>query len=95
MSWWSIIEVGVGVVAGGFLNWLFSLRSSQELRREAERLRRHTNLILRAMQNAGLAEIKWNEHGEPEGLLISLSGVATGRSGSSGDLTVGGDGDPS
>jgi hypothetical protein len=35
------------------------------------------------MQNAGLAEIGWNEHGEPEGLVIHLSGVAARRSSAS------------
>jgi hypothetical protein len=78
----------VGVVAGGFLNWLFALRSSRELRLEAGRLRRHTNMILRAMHNAGLAEISWNEHGEPEGLVIHFSGVVAARSSVSAEGTL-------
>jgi hypothetical protein len=77
----SALEIAAGIVAGSLINLLFSRQASKELRREAERLRRHTNLILRAMHNAGLAEIRWNEHGEPEGLLINLSGVAAGRGG--------------
>ena len=43
------------------------------------------------MHNAGLAEVRWNEHGEPEGLVIYLSGVAASRSSASatGTLTGG------
>lgn len=91
VDWWSVLQLGVGIVAGGFLNWLFALRSSRELRREAERLRRQTTLILRAMEEAGLAQLNKDENGEPLGLIINLSAVSTGRSSASGTLTEAGE----
>jgi hypothetical protein len=67
LHWWSVLEISLGVVAGGLLNWLFTRQSSRELRREAERLRRHTTLILRALEEAvkaGNVEFARDEQGE-------------------------------
>ncbi len=51
MSWWwsalDVLEVAVGVVAGGLINWWFSRRSSRELRREADALRKETEKLRR------------------------------------------------
>jgi hypothetical protein len=79
--------------------WYFYQRSSRELkdeaaalREESERLRRHTTLILRGLEDAGLAEYSRDERGEIEGMVIKFSGVAGGRSGATGTLTVGDEG---
>ena len=82
-----------GILIGGAITFLVSLifyvPQAISLKRESARLRHNTNMILRAMHNEGLAEVKWDEHGEPEGLVIRLGGVAGARSSASGELTVG------
>jgi hypothetical protein len=98
VNWWSVVdvvEVAVGVVAGGFINWYFSRRASAELSREAERLRRetaklrhHMRLLMRGLQNEGTVELTW-EQGEPGSLMVRLSGTAGSAAGMSGTLTVG------
>jgi hypothetical protein len=87
VDWWSVLEIMIGVVLGGVLNWLFSLKASKELRQEAEKLRTLMHLIIRAMHNAGLAEVRWNERGEPEGLVIKISAASGGRSSMSANPT--------
>ena len=42
-------------------------------------------LILRAMHNAGFAEITWDEHGEPQGMVIKISGASGGVSDATAD----------
>jgi len=81
------VEITVGVLAGGFINLLFTRRSSQELRWEAERLQRHTTLILNGLEEAGLVEYTRDERGEVVGMVIHLRGSAHARS-ASGTLTV-------
>jgi len=98
VDWWSVVdvvEVAVGVVAGGFINWYFSRRASAELTREAERLRRETvklrhqmRLLLRGLQNEGTVEFTW-EQSEPDSLIVRLSGTAGSAADMSGDLTIG------
>jgi hypothetical protein len=67
MGWWDILQLGGGIFAGGFLNWLFARRSSKELRREAERLRGLTLKLIRILDGADLIEVsEWDaETGEP------------------------------
>jgi hypothetical protein len=80
----------VGVIIGGLINWWFSRRALKQLVREAAWLRQITNLILRAMKEAGLASFNRNpETGEAEGLVINLSGVSAGRSSASANPAVG------
>jgi hypothetical protein len=87
------LRIVASLIAGALLSLIvsryYSRRASEELRSEAERLRKQTNLILRAMHNTGFAEITWDEHGEPEGMVIKLSGAAEASGGMSGKLTVG------
>lgn len=74
--------VGVlGVAVGAFITWRVSKhyyeRAGRELREESEALRGLVGMILRAMQNAGLAEIKRDEKGKMMLLVIDLEGKGT------------------
>lgn len=89
--WYMLAGVLVGAAISIGVSYYFAHRGSAELRREAERLRRQTTLILRAMEEAGLAQLNKDENGEPLGLIINLSGVSTGRSSASGTLTEAGE----
>jgi hypothetical protein len=33
LGWWNVLEVAVGIVIGGVINWGFSRRASKELKR--------------------------------------------------------------
>jgi|SRR5215208_4956652 hypothetical protein len=87
------LRIVASLIAGALLSLIasryYSKRASEELRHEAARLREHTNLILRAMHNTGFAEIKWDEDGEPKGMVIHASAAIEGRSSMSGEPTVG------
>ena len=90
LEWQTVLSTVVGVIIGGLINWWFSRRVLKQLVREAAWLRQLTNLILRAMKEAGLANFNRNpETGEAEGLVIDLSGVSAGRSSVSANPTVG------
>jgi hypothetical protein len=98
-AWLAVVSVLLGGAITAFLSWYFYQRASRELkdeaaalREESERLRRHTTLMLRGLEDAGLAEYSRDEQGEIEGMVIKLSGVAGGRSGATGTLTVGDEG---
>ena len=76
VEWQTVMSTVVGVIVGGLINWWFSRRALKQLVREAAWLRQITNLILRAMKEAGLASFNRNpETGEAEGLVIDLSSV--------------------
>jgi len=68
--------LGIGV--GAFITWRVSKhyyeRAGHELREESEALRGLVGMILRAMQNAGLAKIKRDEKGKMMLLVIDLKG---------------------
>jgi hypothetical protein len=76
--WVSVLEVAVGVVAGGFVNWLFSRRGSKELRGETRRLRQIVTLLALYMQKDGLLrDVELDEHGNLKGFAqtVKLTGV--------------------
>ena len=89
MSLDSIVSTLFGGLISGLLGWWFYYRSGQQLAAEAARLRLANNIILRALHNAGLAEVNFNAAGEPTGLIVKASGFAAGRSTATGILTVG------
>jgi len=89
--WYGLASVLLGAAISIGVSYYFAHRGSAELQREAERLRRQTTLILRAMEEAGLAQLNKDENGEPLGLIINLSAVSTGRSSASGTLTEAGE----
>lgn len=71
--------IGVlGIAVGAFITWRVSKhyyeRAGRELRNESEALRGLVGMILRAMQNAGLAKIKRDEKGKMTLLVIDLKG---------------------
>jgi hypothetical protein len=95
VDWTSVLEIAVGVLAGGAINAYFARRGSQELRREAEglkqeaaRLQRHTTLILRGLEEAGLVEYNRNEQGEIVGMVIKARAIVRGSSSASATATV-------
>ena len=89
-----------GVITAGF-SWYFYQRASQELKDEAAalraetaRLKHHTTLILRGLEEAGLVELNWDgETGEIRGMVVKISGVASGVGSASGTLTEADDAD--
>ena len=54
VDWPSVLSTGVGVVAGGLINWYFSRRGSEELRKEANNLRKLNGLTIRILDEANL-----------------------------------------
>ncbi len=67
MDWWNVLGLPMGIVAGGVINWYFSRQASQELKREAERLRRLTINITYMLEAHGLIEVSERDPvtGEP------------------------------
>jgi hypothetical protein len=63
VDWTSVVEIAVGVLAGGMISAYFARRGSQELKREAESLRHLTTLILRGLEEAGFVEFSRDEQG--------------------------------
>lgn len=66
----------LGVFAGGLITLIVARvyyeKASVELNKEAEYLRKLNILMLRAMQNAGLADLNTDENGNPIGLNITV-----------------------
>jgi phosphatidylglycerophosphate synthase len=87
--WISFVSVLIGAAVTAFFSWFYYQRASEELRTEAERLRRHTTLIMRGLEEAGLVEYNQDEQGEITGIVIKLSGAVGSGGGMSGTLTVG------
>ena len=67
-----------GIAATWFFAWWFYLRSGEQLRQEAEELRRITTLILHALHHAGLADVKWDPNGKAIGINITLQAGTPG-----------------
>jgi hypothetical protein len=82
----------VGVIVGGLITWLvsryFYKRAGDELRIEADRIRKLSNLICRALEQAELAEFKSDKDGGISSLYVNLKAVGGGKSGGSATLTV-------
>jgi hypothetical protein len=77
VDWTSVLELAVGAFVGTVAGWgithYYARRSSQELRREAESLRRLTTLILRGLEEAGLVEFSRDEQGRFIGISFKRS----------------------
>ncbi len=72
-----ILLMGIlGVALGALITWQMTKRyyerASKELKKEATALRGLTGMILRALQNAGLATLRRDEQGKTVGLIINL-----------------------
>ncbi len=85
--WYGLASVLLGAAISIGVSYYFAHRGSAELQREAERLRRQTTLILRAMEEAGPARFTLDENGVPTSIIINLIGVSKGGSSASGTLT--------
>ena len=77
---------------GVFVTWLvtkhYYIRASKSLKKKAEELRNLNNLMLRAMEGAGLAEFTYDSQGKFKGLVLKLSGEISAKSDISGKLTI-------
>jgi hypothetical protein len=69
---------------GALITWLVSKhyyqKAGKELEIEASELKKLNTLMLRAMENAGLAEFNRDEHGNIKGMVINLSAKIVGNS---------------
>jgi hypothetical protein len=68
----TVISTLISVAVGAFVTWrvarVYYERASRDLGKEAENLRHLNVLMLRAMENAGLANFARDEAGNPIGL---------------------------
>ena len=68
----------LGVAIGALITWRVASRyyerASRDLRSESQKLRGLTQMILRAMQSAGLARIKTDKDGAMIDLVIDFTG---------------------
>ncbi len=70
--------------------WWFYRKSNQDLTGENRKLLRQINLILVALENAGIVKLLRKAEGEVVSVAIELSGEARGQATTTADLTVGG-----
>ena len=67
----------IGAIISGLITWFVYVKGAKELSKQAGELKDLNILMLRAMENAGLAKLNKNENGSPIGLTnIDLSGLA-------------------
>ena len=70
MEW--IIGIVTGLISGMLTCWFFYWLAGKDLKREAEDLRKLNILIIRALEQAGLAKVSYNTDGKPKGLVLEL-----------------------
>ncbi len=70
----SLIGISIALVSLGI-----AFGSGEVLRQEAAELRRLTKLVLRSLEEAGLAELNRDASGKIIGLVVKLSSKLTGR----------------
>ena len=83
-----VVSIIIGSVITWFFSYIYYKKSGDKLREEAEKLERLNILILRAMENAGLAKLNKDENGNPTGLIIELSHIEEVCLGESSDLNL-------
>lgn len=62
-----------GIALGGLITWFYYKKSGDELAREAARLRHLSNIMLNAMEDAGLVKLNRGPSGEIVGRVVELS----------------------
>jgi hypothetical protein len=92
MEWMNSVVAGLisGLITGTLTCWVFYWLAGRDLKREANDLRKLNILTIRALVQAGLAEVNVDAQGNPVGLRYTLkaeSGTFT-LSGSVADLRV-------
>ena len=83
MNLYNIIPVLIGGATSGVITWLVSRhyykKAGDELKQEATRLHRLTNLVLHGLENAGIMELVKDASGEPTGIIITGGGTIAGE----------------
>lgn len=69
-------NVTAGLVSGLFVSIVFYWLSGRGLRNEAKRLRHLTTLIIRGLEEAGVAKFTRGASGEPIGLIFERNPVS-------------------
>jgi hypothetical protein len=73
----TLVSTTLGILLGGLITWIASrhyyLRSSKELEAEAARVRKLTTLVLRALEEKGLARLNRDAQGEIIGLVLDVT----------------------
>jgi hypothetical protein len=89
VDWPGFLSILIGGTITFVASGIFYVRAARDLRQETARLRQHTTLILRGLEEAGLVEYNRDEQGEIVGMVIKISAAAGGAGGMTGTLTVG------
>jgi hypothetical protein len=74
MEWIISIVTGLvsGLMSGTLTCWYFYRKSGNDLKQEADNLRNLNILIIRALEQAGLAKVSYDADGKPKGLVLEL-----------------------
>jgi hypothetical protein len=73
MEWNSIVSGLIsGLITGTLTCWVFYWLAGKDLKREASELRKLNSLTIRALVQAGLAEVNMDAQGNPVGLRYTL-----------------------
>jgi hypothetical protein len=87
-----VLDLVSSVVIGGLVtlgvSYLYYMKAAQDLKAEAEKIRKDTNYILMALEDAKLAELTRDATGQITGLSLHLRGSGGGQSSGYGTLTV-------
>lgn len=77
IDWFSIMNTVISMAVGAFTTWraakYYYEKASNDLKEEAHKLRIYNTLILRALENAGIASFNRDQDGEIKGLKIKVS----------------------
>jgi hypothetical protein len=89
MEWIVGITTGLisGLVSGALVSWVFYRLSGRDLAREAEDLRKLNIMTVKALVEAGIADVNFDAGGKPIGLRYRLH-VDAGELKLSGSLTT-------
>ncbi len=77
---WTGVSIIAGAIISAGIGWWFARQSSHELAEEAEKIRLHNEILMRALENAGL-DIKFNrdERGRVIGTIVDLEASVVAR----------------
>lgn len=73
----TLVSMTLGILLGGLITWItswhFYRRGSKTLEAEAARLRKLTTMVLRALEEKGLARLNRDAQGEIIGLVFDVT----------------------